>query len=377
MHIFILPLKDTTLYNDKINQNTGKDEILEIIKRPITILSSSYDNSSRYVSTYVSSSILSRILLQFNLSDVSQLINSGIITAPKFYLNMHVCRVEGQEEFSTLYLYPVTETWVQGIGKRLDNVIRTTGASWKYRDGETLTAWINAGGDFNGAVAITASMWPNENRFQESETYTYELADLRVDVSEIVYSWLSGSYDNNGFIIKRSDEEENNAKDYGIIQFYSSDTNTVFPPTLEVAWDDSEFNIGTGSTALIPSNINDMFIYTKNLKSTYNSREKVKIQIGTREMFPSRSYADINQYNQNKYLPETSYYSIIDAYTTETIIPFDTSSSKISCDVNGNFFNLWMSSFQPERFYRIRIKVVSGSIQNIFDIPTNFKVVRV
>jgi len=79
---------------------------------------------------------------------------------------------------------------------------------------------------------------------------------------------------------------------------------------------------------------------------------------------------------QQKYLPSSSYYSIIDAHTAETVVPFDTGSTKISCDANGNFFKLWMNGFQPERYYKVRIKVMSGSTQNIYDIPTNFKVVR-
>lgn len=372
MHIFVSPNKDATLYSDEPTQNTGKDEILEIIKKPITAISTSLSSPTI---AYVSSSILSRILISFDLNYISSLISNGTISnSPRFYLNMHICRVEGQEEFSTLYIYPVQtgSAWVQGIGKRLDGVIREGGVSWTYKDGDLLDNWENEGGDFIDNIPITASLWPNQNDFQESETYIYELADLRVDVSNIVYDWLSSSYDNNGFIIKRSNSEESNVKDYGIIQFYSSDTHTVYGPTLEVAWDDSSFATGT----LTSSNVDDMFIYTKNLKAVYNNREKARINVGTRELFPSKSYADSNPYIQKKYLPSSSYYSIIDAHTAETIIPFDTSSTKISCDANGNFFNLWMNGFQPERFYRLRIKVVSDISENIFDIPNNFKVVR-
>lgn len=370
MHIFIVPSKDTTIYNDQVTQNTGKDEILEIIKKPITAVSKSISPS---FTTVVSSSIVSRVLIQFDMNYVSSLISNGMISNnPRFYLNMHTCRVEGQAEYSTLYIYPVTTEWVQGIGKRLDSIIRETGASWTASDGEFPIYWTTPGGDFNDAISITASLWPNENNFQSSEIYTHELADLRADVSSIVYSWLSGSYDNNGFLIKRSDEEETDIKNYGFIQFYSADTHTVYSPTLEIAWDDSSFYTGS----LTASNVDDMFIYAKNLKAIYNNREKARINIGTRELFPSRSYVDVDPYQVQKYLPSSSYYSIIDAHTAETIIPFDTSSTKISCDTNGNYFNLWMNGFQPERFYKLRIKVVSEYSENIYDIPSSFKVVR-
>ena len=55
-----------------------------------------------------------------------------------------------------------------------------------------------------------------------------------------------------------------------------------------------------------------------------------------------------------------TYYSVKDARTEEVIIPFST-GSLVSCDASGNYFNLWMDGFQPERHYRFQIKVVSGS----------------
>ena len=74
-----------------------------------------------------------------------------------------------------------------------------------------------------------------------------------------------------------------------------------------------------------------------------------------------------------------TYYSVKDAETEETIIPFSTGSI-VSCDSTGNFFNLWLDGFQPERFYRFQIKVVSGSgateTSMIYDEDYTFKVVR-
>ena len=62
--------------------------------------------------------------------------------------------------------------------------------------------------------------------------------------------------------------------------------------------------------------------------------------------------------------------------TDEEIISFDDYTT-ISCDSNGNYFDLWMTSFQPDRFYRIAYKVVSGSNETYFDDNKFiFKVVR-
>jgi hypothetical protein len=46
---------------------------------------------------------------------------------------------------------------------------------------------------------------------------------------------------NNGFIVKWEDAIEFNTADaiQPIMQFYSVDTNTIYPPILEIKWDDS------------------------------------------------------------------------------------------------------------------------------------------
>ena len=62
----------------------------------------------------------------------------------------------------------------------------------------------------------------------------------------------------------------------------------------------------------------------------------------------------------------------------ETIIPFGT-GSRVSCDSTGNYFNLWLDGYQPERYYSILYRVVSGSgtieeTDQYFDEGFTFKV---
>ena len=56
----------------------------------------------------------------------------------------------------------------------------------------------------------------------------------------------------------------------------------------------------------------------------------------------------------------SSFYSITDAETDDVIVPFGT-GSKLSCDSTGNYFNLDLQGYQPERYYTLRFRVVSGS----------------
>ena len=58
-----------------------------------------------------------------------------------------------------------------------------------------------------------------------------------------------------------------------------------------------------------------------------------------------------------KYLPEESYWAIQDYKTEEMIVDFDRTYTKISADYTGNYFNVYMKGLQPERSYKILIKV--------------------
>ena len=77
MHYFIFPDTDNTLYFSTSSLNAGLDEILEIRK---DIKGDGTDVK------------VSRILMKFDLSEISQSIVRGIITNPKFYLNLYRVR---------------------------------------------------------------------------------------------------------------------------------------------------------------------------------------------------------------------------------------------------------------------------------------------
>lgn len=139
-------------------------------------------------------------------------------------------------------------------------------------------------------------------------------------------------------------------------------------------------------TALSSTDLDRLKIYFNNLKPEYKEKSKVKFRFTGRELYPTRGFDTTPAALTVKFLPSGSrslgqgtYYSVRDAETEDTIIPFGTGSI-VSCDSTGNFFNLWMDGFQPERFYRFEIKVVSGSgadqTSMIYDDDFIFKVVR-
>ena len=139
MHYFIYTTKDSyitedssgqiILYPDSKTRNFGGDEILELKKE--------------YVNSYSTSPYnVSRILTQFDYSDVSASIVDGTITSPKFYLRYY--EVEGQSELDKTYSlssHPISRSWEEGIGKYYHNP-KTPQARWCGR------AWGRTGPPF-------------------------------------------------------------------------------------------------------------------------------------------------------------------------------------------------------------------------------------
>ena len=373
MHYFEYPSKDTTLYEVSHSMNTGQDEILEIRKD----MSAAGDVIK-----------VSRALVKFDLSYVSKSISSGLIESgsqTKFYLNLYDANSTKLNVSQKLYAYPVRQSWDNGSGKYLFNPVVEDGASWKWKDnGTTRTQWHTISG--------SGGTWYSGSGYESYQTFTNEPADVRMDVTDIAWKWLHSTVPNEGFMLKRSGSvgntdsnvEEGNTTRYGNFSFFSRETHTIYPPKLEVVWDDSTWATGSLS-ALSSANLEDTVLYMRGLRSKYKEASKVKFRVVGRERFPERTYSATDQYqtgyNTVKYLPSGStYYEIKDAYTEDVIVPFG-DGTKVSCDSTGNYFNFWMDGLQSERFYRINYKVVndSGSADETvqyFDEKHSFKVVR-
>ena len=122
----------------------------------------------------------------------------------------------------------------------------------------------------------------------------------------------------------------------------------------------------------------------KGLRPDYNEKSKAKFRLVGKARFPAKTYSTTPADLTVKYLPSGSatgdgtFYSIKDAETHDVIVPYG-SGSKVSCDSTGNYFNLWLDGYQPERYYSLCFKVVSGSgtideTQQYFEEGFTFKV---
>ena len=369
----IFPTDDTTLYEATSSLNTGLDAILEISKAGLASGSAGSQVASGSVYN-------SRALIKFSVTDISASIAAGTITNPRFYLNLYATEVKDLNVSYNIKAFPVSQSWDTGQGRLVNNPKSTVGASWKYRDSELSgTQWTTASfGTQNSTGSFTTtrggSTWYTGSGYESSQSFSSQTADIRMDVTDVVFKWISGSIPNNGFVVKRPRSEENNATQYGSLKFFSRDTNTIYLPKLEVAWDDSSFN--TGSLSELTNE--DIILYMKNNMDTYPSGSRSKFRVAGRERYPAKTYATQSSALTIKYLPTSSYYSIKDASTGETILPFDPNYTKLSCDATGNYFKLWMDGLQPERYYKFvfRVDTEGNTVKRVFDDDYIFKVTR-
>ena len=143
---------------------------------------------------------------------------------------------------------------------------------------------------------------------------------------------------------------------------------------MEVVFDDATFS-NTGS--VITSNT--YVPYFKNIKAEYRSSEIARFRLGVRPEFPSKTFATSSFFLTDDVLPVSSSYEILDSVTNDIIVKdekvFSNSSTKISCDSDGNFFDLRMDSFLPERFYKIKLTCRRSYDTQTFD-DFHFKVVN-
>ena len=369
MHYFIYPTKDSWISSgsnrvtgvSEKDQNFGQDPILEIKK---VFYNQSFDYPTR-------------ALVQFDLTDISKSVADGKITNPKYFLRLY--EAEGNKELSTEYklaAFPISHSWDEGIGKFGDNPSVTNGVSWKNRDdrpGSAATSWNNSG----------VTYYSSSNNWA-TQSFSYASPDIDMDVTRIVKNWITGSSSNsyipnNGFLLRFSGSQELDDNTSGNLKFFSSQTHTIYPPKLEVRWDDSSESTGSKDySELDVTGASDNYLYMIGLRDKYRETEKVKFRVGSRKQYVQKTFLTSVQTVSASHIPlsATASYSIMDVATGETIIPFS-DYTKLSHDTTSTYFIQWMNGFQPNRVYKIIYKLnYTDNQEQIFDNNFEFKVTR-
>jgi hypothetical protein len=371
--------KDATLYESVPTLNTGIDEILEVGKR---------------INTSGDAYVRSRSLLKFDMSEIQSTLTkySTTLDSCKFVLQLYTSHAKTLSSEYTVEAKIAYDSWVNGVGFENSSPSITDGVSWQYpasgsswtTSGDVTTSlkitgsqggsWIYQSGSASYDLTQYDQSFYTQPGLEEQESFTYRPTDINMDVTDAVKLWINGSagttISNNGFLLKFSDADEASGDTTGYVRFFSRETHTIYVPKLTMYWDQSAY-----SSTLDAVDLESNIIYPK-INKSYKDTEIARIRFYGRDKYPQKSATNLFPLQTVKRLPETTYYSVVDAATDETIIPFDDIYTKVSCDNTSNFIYLDMNGLMPERYYRIALKIVDGFTEQYIDNEYYFKVVR-
>jgi hypothetical protein len=353
----IFPTKDASIYSYYPTKNAGLDEILDI---------SLYESIE-------STGEVSRALLAFSNTEISDLLTNKISSLNyKSYLKLYLANASQIPLDYTLYCHPISGSWDMGIGRAANVPSTTNGVSWKYRDilsGSLFNSYIaNSTSSYNGNNIGGGSWWTGSNLVATQSFNYITNKDIELDVTNAI----SSSYYQNGFIIKHSSSLEFSTSSTFELKYFSTDTHTIYPPCLEFRWND--FSYSTGSLSTIQSD--KVLISLSNNKGEFQEDSVNRFRVNVRDKFPTRTFQTSSLYLNNKLLPTSSYYAIKDIKTEEFIIDFDSTFTKLSADLTGNYFDLYINGLQPERYYSIIIKSIISGSTIVHEDNNYFKVIR-
>jgi len=368
----IFPIKDATLYSTYPTMNTGLDAILE----SSNILAENGDPG------------VSRYLVEYDTTEIQDIINNKISSSIyNIYLRNYITTAQGVNTDVKLEIFPTAQSWNNGTGYYLDDPKTIDGISWENTNSSGSGTWSMNGsvggygytGSYNSTYTTQGGgSWFTSSGLVPTITESFGLRsekDLELEVKDLVNLWYSGSIPNYGFLVKLSGSAEFNSDEnyQPILKYYSIDTNTIYPPQLEFRWRD--YSLYSAATASI--------VDTKQIKLSlddnpgeFQSSSVNRFYVNVSPLYPTRTYQTSSLFTNTNYLPTSSYYAIKDLSTNEFVINFDTQYTQISSDVRGNYFDVYMSGLEPERYYKVLIKTEINGSTLILDDDYYFKVIN-
>jgi hypothetical protein len=368
----LFPTQDATLYSAFPGMNTGIDAILEVSNQ--LGLDGTPD--------------IARYLIQFDTNEIQDVIDNKIAGhSSSIYLKNFIAEAQGINQSTKLEIRATAQEWNNGTGYLGDSPSVTDGVSWAYSFYSGSNPWSlngsNSGGTYTGSYNSTYATqgggnWYTSSTYLVTESFALRnIKDIEINTTNIVNAWYSASLPNYGFLVKLTGSLEFNPSEYvqPIFKFYSVDTNTIYPPTLEFRWRDYETVLTGSATGSI--------VLTSNIKMSLAENPGVffpesinRFYINVSPLYPIRAFQTSSLYTNLNYLPTASYYAIKDLDTNEYVVNFDDNYTQISADSTGNYFDVYMSGLEPERYYKILIKTTIQGSTIIYDDSYYFKVIN-
>jgi len=350
---------DATVYSRYPVKNTGLDSILEVSvknsqdgtrflnRTPITenpyytydlAANSNYSTSDAYFPT----NDIRRALLQFSNEDINKLqVFASEAKSGSYQANLKLFLASAQNLSTnyTLDVFPISQSWTMGTGRFAQVPESVNGVSWNYT------------GASGSSPTWTGSSWYNDIESTQSFDYMSN-KDINTDITEIMTDWFSGSIPNYGVVVKHPQAIEEDPNSFIDLKFFSVDTHTIYPPTIEFKWDDSYYYPQSTHYVLT----DQITITIANNPGQFSQNDIYKMRLSTRYTYPRRQFTTSSVYLTNLILSENTYWALQDVKTGEMVVDFDEKFTKLSCDSIGNYFTLYTSGLEINRYYRLLIR---------------------
>jgi hypothetical protein len=380
----IFPEKDATLYSLFPDMNTGLDEIVEA-----TLTTFAYSNPNPQASRFLIKFADEDLIAAFGpMSDTTY--NTGKWNAK---LQCFVSTATGLSTTSSVVCYPVAQDWDMGTGHYLDEPISMDGCSWIWAGYSGSNLWqipangfsypAGATGSYTSSVYVGGGVWYTGSNYSSSVTFSYRTnKDINLDVTNTVRAWTTGSgtvpitkLPNNGFILKQDLEFVYNKNYQPELKYFSVDTNTIYPPALQISWEDSIWNTGS-STQTILNSLPATITLAQN-PGVFYSASINRFRVNARPEYPIQLWQTSSVYTNNYYLPSgSSLWALKDLETNEYIIDFDSRYTQLSADATSSYFDMYMNFLEPERYYTILIQTTVDGSTIVFNDQYYFKVIN-
>ena len=364
----IFPEKSATLFSYYPTMNTGLDEILELSTFE------SIDGTNE----------VSRPIIKFPSSEISGTLTDKVGTASfDCYLKAYLANASSIPLSYTIYSHPLASDWNMGTGRAANLPITTNGVSWVFTQESGSGAWFNPlafpsgqTGSYKSGSNIGGGLWYTASAYVASQSFTFtSTGDIELKVTNAISASYKSVIPNYGFILKHSSSLEFTTASKFETKYFSGTTHTIYPPCLEIRWDDFTYN--AGSQSVMDSDL--YYASLGNNKNMYQQDSVQRFNIKVRAKYPPRTFqtSSFNYALVNYALPSSSYWSIVDLDSEEIVVDYDTTYTKISCDTSGSYFNVYMNGLEPERYYKLLFKsVLNNGEVIVFDENYYFKVVR-
>jgi uncharacterized repeat protein (TIGR01451 family) len=175
----------------------------------------------------------SRALIRFDLSAIPAGATLTSATLEMYYFSTRTTLTE------SLRAHRITRAWTEA------------GVTWRTTDG--VNNWTTAGGDYDAAVAATATVNSTVNAWKQW------------GLTALVQGWVNGTVANQGLLLESPSASGNNER-----QFYSSDyaVNPALRPKLTIIYTASDLRASTKSVSAATPVTGQTLTYTLVVKNT-------------------------------------------------------------------------------------------------------------